>query len=436
MLLSITALCSQSVCTQTRMLGIEELFALAEEQSVSIQIYKTETEAAGEALKAAKAQRLPEIGVSLSASYLGNGQIWDRDFSNGMTIDMPHFGNNFALEAQQVIYAGGAISSGIKQAELSKSLAELDLQKNVQEIRFLLVGHYLNLYKLDNQILVLQKNMELTDQVIANMMARREQGTVLKNDITRYELQKEQLNLQLTRVMNDRRIANHQLVTTLHLPDSTEILPDTALLGEQISSLSEYDWQEIATANNIALKQAQTTVRLKEEMVKKERSEILPHISLVAADHLDGPITIEVPVLNNNFNYWYVGIGIKYNISSLFKNNHRIKQARLNVRRAQEQHRLAQEYVENAVQEGFVNFMTAFTDLQTQRNSVRLANENYSVTDNRYKNEMALLTDMLDASNMKLSADLGGRCIALQYDCPAYHVSALVVAGMLYRGYL
>lgn len=241
-----------------------------------------------------------------------------------MEVEMPHFGNNFALEAQQVIYAGGAISSGIKQAELSKSLAELDLRKNVQEIRFLLVGHYLNLYKLDNQILVLQKNMELTDQVIANMMARREQGTVLKNDITRYELQKEQLNLQLTRVMNDRRIANHQLVTTLHLPDSTEILPDTALLGEQISSLSEYDWQEIATANNIALKQAQTTVRLKEEMVKKERSEILPHISLVAADHLDGPITIEVPVLNNNFNYWYVGIGIKYNISSLFKNNHRM----------------------------------------------------------------------------------------------------------------
>lgn len=407
MLLSITALCSQSVCTQTRMLGIEELFALAEEQSVSIQIYKTETEAAGEALKAAKAQRLPEIGVSLSASYLGNGQIWDRDFSNGMEVEMPHFGNNFALEAQQVIYAGGAISSGIKQAELSKSLAELDLQKNVQEIRFLLVGHYLNLYKLDNQILVLQKNMELTDQVIANMMARREQGTVLKNDITRYELQKEQLNLQLTRVMNDRRIANHQLVTTLHLPDSTEILPDTALLGEQISSLSEYDWQEIATANNIALKQAQTTVRLKEEMVKKERSEILPHISLVAADCLDGPITIEVPVLNNNFNYWYVGVGIRYNISSLFKNNHNVKQARLNVRRAQEQRRLAQEQVENAVQEGFVNFMTAFTDLQTQKNSVRLANENYSVTDNRYKNEMALLTDMLDASNMKLSADLG-----------------------------
>ena len=120
------------------------------------------------------------MNVSLSASYLGNGKLWDRDFGNAMTVDMPHFGNNFALEAQQVIYAGGAISSGIRQAELGKLLAELDLQKNVQEVRFLLVGHYLNLYKLDNQIRVLQKNMELTDEVIANMKARREQGTVLK----------------------------------------------------------------------------------------------------------------------------------------------------------------------------------------------------------------------------------------------------------------
>ena len=403
----IAVLCSQGVCAQTRQMGIEELFRLADEQSKSIQTYRTGKEAAEEALKAAKAQRLPDVNVSLSASYWGNGKLWDRDFGNAMTIDMPHFGNNFALEAQQVVYAGGAISSGIRQAELGKLLAELDLQKNVQEIRFLLVGHYLNLYKLDNQIKVLQKNMELTDEVIANMKARREQGTVLKNDITRYELQKEQLNLQLTRVEDARKIVNHQLVTTLHLPEDTEIAPDTSLLDRQILTLTEEDWQDMAEANNIFLKQAQATIQLNEQKVKQERSERLPHISIVAAEHLDGPITIEVPVLDNNFNYWYIGIGVKYNISSLFKNNRKLKQARLNVRQAQEQRQLAQEQIENAVQEGYVNFLTAFTDLRTQENSVRLADENYHVTDNRYKNEMALLTDMLDASNMKLTADLG-----------------------------
>ena len=302
-LLCIAVLCSQGLCAQTRQMGIEELFRLADEQSKSIQTYRTGKEAAEEALKAAKAQRLPDVNVSLSASYWGNGKLWDRDFSNAMTVDMPHFGNNFALEAQQVVYAGGAISSGIKQAEIGKALAELDLQKNVQEIRFLLVGHYLNLYKLDNQIKVLQKNMELTDEVIANMKARREQGTVLKNDITRYELQKEQLNLQLTRVKDARRIANHQLVTTLHLPEDTEITPDTSLLDRQILTLTEEDWQELAEANNIFLKQTQATIQMNEQKVKQERAERLPHISIVAADHLDGPITIEVPVLDNNFNY-------------------------------------------------------------------------------------------------------------------------------------
>ena len=406
-LLYIAVLCSQGLCAQTRQMGIEELFRLADEQSKSIQTYRTGKEAAEEALKAAKAQRLPDVNVSLSASYWGNGKLWDRDFGNAMTIDMPHFGNNFALEAQQVVYAGGAISSGIRQAELGKLLAELDLQKNVQEIRFLLVGHYLNLYKLDNQIKVLQKNMELTDEVIANMKARREQGTVLKNDITRYELQKEQLNLQLTRVEDARKIVNHQLVTTLHLPEDTEIAPDTSLLDRQILTLTEEDWQDLAEANHIVLKQTQATIRMNEQKVKQERAERLPHISIVAAEHLDGPITIEVPVLDNNFNYWYIGIGVKYNISSLFKNNRKLKQARLNVRQAQEQRQLAQEQIENAVQEGYVNFLTAFTDLRTQENSVRLADENYHVTDNRYKNEMALLTDMLDASNMKLTADLG-----------------------------
>lgn len=409
MTLCIVALCSQSLCAQSspgRVMGIEEMFRLADENSKSIQTYSTGKEAADEALKAAKAQRLPDVNASLSFSYLGDGRLWDRDFKNGMNISMPHFGNNFALEAEQVVYAGGAINSGIAIAELSQQLAGLDWQKNRQEIRFLLIGYYLNLYKLNNQLLVLQKNLDLTEQVIRNMEARRDQGTVLKNDITRYELQKETLKLQIAQVQDSRKIMNHQLVITLHLPAGTEIVPDTTLLGTEIQTLAESDWQQMATQSNISLQQAGLNVKVNEQQVKLERSERLPKVAIVAAEHLDGPITIEVPTLDNNFNYWYVGIGVKYNFSSLYKNNKKLKQARLNARRAQEEHELAQEQIEIAVQDGYVNFLTSFTDLRTQEKSVELADENYAVISNRYKNELALLTDMLDASNMKLSADL------------------------------
>lgn len=400
-------LCSQYLCAQSRTMGIEEMFRLADENSKSIQTYRTGKEVADENLKAAKTQRLPDISASLSGSYWGNGKLWDRDFSNATKIDMPHWGNNFALEAQQVVYAGGAISSGIELAELEKQLAEMDWQKNRQEIRFLLVGHYLNLYKLHNQIEVLHKNLELTDQLIANMQARLEEGTALENDITRYELQRETLRLQLAKVEDACKIANHQLVITLHLPKGTVVQPDTTLNDSQIQTLSEANWQELAAQNNLNLQQAETGIKINRQRVKMERSERLPKISLVAAEHLDGPITIEVPVLDNNFNYWYVGVGVKYNISSLFKNNRKLKAARLNVRKAQETYELAQEQTNHAVQESYVNFLTSFTDLRTQQKSVELADQNYSVTSNRYQNDLALLTDMLDASNMKLSADLG-----------------------------
>lgn len=261
MVLCIAALCSQHPYAQSQVTGIEELFRLADENSTSIQAYRTGIEAADQALKAAKAQRLPDISASASASYLGDGRLWDRDFDNATRIDMPHFGNNFAIEAQQVIYAGGAISSGIRLAELEQQLAELDWQKNRQEIRFLLAGYYLDLYKLNNQLQVLQKNLELTEQMIAHMEARRREGTVLQNDITRYELQRETLKLQLAQVTDAAKILNHRLVTTLHLPEGTEITPDTTLLEHQVQTLAEDDWQALATQSHIATAYEATKAR-------------------------------------------------------------------------------------------------------------------------------------------------------------------------------
>ena len=51
-------------------------------------------------------------------------------------------------------------------------------------------------------------------------------------------------------------------------------------------------------------------------------------------------------------------------------------------------------------------FFLAFTICDTQEKSLELAAQNYSVVNNRYLNDLALITDMLDASNSKLNAEL------------------------------
>lgn len=78
-----------------------------------------------------------------------------------MRVGIPSFGNNFALEASQVIYAGGAVSSRIEMAQMGKQMAELDWRKNRQDIHFLLLGWYLDLYKTRNQIRVLDATLSL-----------------------------------------------------------------------------------------------------------------------------------------------------------------------------------------------------------------------------------------------------------------------------------
>ncbi|HRL64817.1 MAG TPA: TolC family protein [Segatella copri] len=104
---------------QTKM-TIAQLFERIEENSKSLRTSKSGVEAASIGIESAKSKKLPDLDASLSFSYIGNALMTDRDFSNAQGLKSPHFGNNFAFQAQQVVYAGGAINAGIRLAELGK----------------------------------------------------------------------------------------------------------------------------------------------------------------------------------------------------------------------------------------------------------------------------------------------------------------------------
>ena len=79
------------------------------------------------------------------------------------------------------------------------------------------------------------------------------------------------------------------------------------------------------------------------------RSERIPKIALFAGNRFDGPIIIEVPPINKNFNYWYVGVGVKYNFASLYKTNKSVSRSKYSVQRVREQYEDAKEQTELAV---------------------------------------------------------------------------------------
>ena len=401
--LTVTAVAAQN---NDHRLTVKELFELVETGNKQLQTQKQGEVVASQGITVAKSQRLPEINSSISASYIGNVVMTDREFDNVHGFSSPHFGNSLAVEAQQVVYAGGAVNAGIRMAELQHEQSQAATSLTRQQQRFLALGFYLDLLKLDNRMKVFDENIALTQVLIDNIGEKFSQGMALRNDITRYELQMETLKLGKEKLANQRSILNYQLCQTLGLDESTQIMPDEHVASEAYANNSMADWQAEATTHSPLLQQSSIGIEMAKNNEKLTRSEMLPKVALVAADNFDGPITFELPPVNKNLNVWYAGIGVKYNISSLFKSNKKLQQARLATQQQELSHKANAEHVSQQMQQAWTYYQQAYVELETQKKKVQLAAQNYDVMNERYLNQLALVTDMVDASNLKLNAEM------------------------------
>ena len=398
-----------------RKMTVDELFQLVESNSKTLRQEKISVEFAKKGIEAARSARLPELTASASVSMNGDVVMMDRDFTNAHGFAAPRWGNSLALEAQQVVYAGGAIDAGIALATLQHQQAQVDEQQRRQQQRFLALGQYLEIFKLKNREQVVRQNIDLTQRLINDIQAKHEQGMALKNDVTRYELQMETLRLSLKKLQDQRGILNHQLCNQLGIDG--EIIPSltTDPMPEQNSPIrslspkgegSEMSWQNRALTTAPSIQKAEIGQKIASQQLRLAKSEMRPKVAMVAADNFNGPFTYDIPPIDKNFNFWYVGVGVKYPISSLFKQTKKVQQARIHTRQAEQSYTVAAEQLNNQVQQAYTYYQQAFVELETQQKSVQLAQQNYQVVNDRYLSQLALITDMIDASNIKLDAEL------------------------------
>ena len=392
--------------SDTLRLTLTDVFTRIENENQTMSMLRTAQEDAEEGIKSAKNARYPEINAELNVSYIGDSFLTDRNFSNYTKAPSPDFGNGFTLEAQQVVYAGGAVNSAVKMAEHEGHMSEAVISKSRQGLRLMAAGEYLDLFRTDNSIKVYKENIALTTKLIEEINARREQGLALAADVTRYELRLEMLKLDLVRLQNTREIMNYRLVNSLGLPEGTVI---SSILGddEDMRDRSRQNWQEIAADASPEMKVSGIKADMALTRQKLVRSERLPKIAVVAYENFNGPITFEIPPIDKNLNIWYVGLGIRYNFSSLYKSGHKLKQAAIEVRQAEQAKNVTEENLRNDVQKAYADYMQSYVELETRKKSLQLADENYERIHDRYMEQLVLVTDMLDAFNMKLDAELG-----------------------------
>lgn len=408
---------------------LEQLFESAERNSLQLRPSFSAGEEAGREISIARAGRLPDINASLSFSFIGDGFTTKRNFSDYQKASIPHYGNALSVGITQPVYTGGAISAGIKLAELKLTASRYatDLQRD--NIRFQIAGFYLDIYKYCNLRGVVEQNIAQARKVLEEMDARYEQGVALQNDITRYELLVSNLELQLIKINNTIGILNNNLVALAGLPEGTVIEPDQTILDKSLPTQGESSWQTDASLNSPVIRLAESKVDISKKAEDITKSEFFPKVGLQAAWTIDGPILVEVPPINRNLSYWYAGVGISYNISSLFKSNKSLSRSRAATVHATDELAAARENTELAVRADYIRYLEAYEELNTQQKSVELAMRNYNTVFTRYSADMALITDMLDAANSKLDAEQ--QLVNARINIIYYYYKLLFISGKI-----
>lgn len=399
------SLLSGGVCAYSQtVVSLEDLFESAEHNSLQLRPDISAQAEAEQEISVARSALLPEIEASLSASYIGDGFTTRRNFTDYQRAPIPHLGTGVSVGVTQPIYTGGAVTTSIEMARLKSLASRQSTELSRDNLRLELTRYYFDLYKHHNLRGVVESSIASAEEVLTHIKARYDQGAALRNDITRYELLIADLNLELVRIDNTIDILNYNLVRLAGLPEGLRIAPDQRLLSQALPTEGEQWWQQEADLNSPSLKLARSGVAISRKAESMVLSERRPKIGLQAGWTLDGPILVEVPPINRNLSYWYVGVGVKYNLSSLYKNNRSLKRSRLATIKADDELRAASERVNLDVRSAHIKYLEAFEVLKSREKSVELADRNYDNISTRYDEGMALVTEMLDAADSRLRA--------------------------------
>ena len=398
-------LCVTSFAQRT--MTLSEMYAAADSLNATVRAADFGVEEAKAGVEVAKNAYLPTVQVSADVSWIGLGYSMDRNFTNAVDEELPAFGNNIALQVSQVVFAGGTITNGIKAAQIGSQLSEVQAQSHRNEIRYLIAGTSLEIVKLQNQLQALQSNIELTEKVLEQMRTRFKEGTILRSDISRYELLLKNLEFNKSKMESAAGIMSARLTMAIGLPEDERVTPqlDTSLPQREAS----FD-----AAQSPAIRSANLAADLSETQLKIAKGERLPSLALYAGDTFNGPdVTTFISGkmagygrLDKNFNFATVGIGIRYNLDNLYKSGKKIRQSQAALEKSRAEADAAENGINLALTAARSEYIDAFTQSDIRRQALELALTTYRQVSDRYNSGMATITDLLDAATAKLESEM------------------------------
>lgn len=376
---------------------LSEVWQKAEEHSRLIHIRKKATGIAEEEIKDAQAERYPELGIKGSAEKATNIPIYENGlFSKPAQHEVIHTLYRLGADMYLNLYNGNKLNLKIAEDRTLHQISTIRQNQAVSDIHYRAATLYLDLQKS-----IIFKNLiteDIADQEkqLKEIKTFHKNGTVLKSDVLRVELDLSKRKMALVTIENDILITTQKLNIIIGEPDEQIILPATPDIHQDDNKTYEQFLAE-AFHHSFPYHLSEQQTELSKIQLRQIKANVRPKLGMYGDFYYANPQIFLYP-----YNpYWYslgvAGLKASFPISAFYHNTHKVRAAKLELEKEEEAHKDTEDKVRQQVKEAFLRYKESLAQIKVAEVNVVQAEENARIIKNTYFNQTSLITDLLDA---------------------------------------
>ncbi|MDQ6813488.1 MAG: TolC family protein [Bacteroidota bacterium] len=420
---------------QGRLITLKEAIDLSIKNSNQLKGSQARIQEASAALTEAVERKMPEVAVSGAHIRLNSPNINLKTKSSSSSSGSgtstepsgsgkPTSATYGLVNASLPIYAGLRIRYGIESSKYLEEAARLDAENDREAVILNTINAFDNLYKSRAAVDLVKESLEGSRQRVKEFSSLEKNGILPRNDLLKAQLQESNVELSLLDAENNWKLSNINMNLMLGLPDTTVLSVnenDLQMTAIQLKPVEEYVQLSIQNRKDIAAlnlrKKAANTG------VKAAKGGSYPSIALTG-----GYIAADVPNILTVTNALNIGVGVKYNLSSLWKNAE-VDQAKAREKQLESNEDALNDNVRLQVNQAYQNYLLSTKKIQVYQTAIAQAEENFKIVRNKFQNQLATTTDLLDADVAQLQARLNAAFA--KADASVSYNKLLQTAGLL-----
>jgi len=388
-----------------RKITLDEAIDLSIKNSKPLKAAHARIEQAAANTVISKQNQLPDLKVS--ASYLRLTQP---------NIDMQYKANNNGNTNEPIkisqaaygivnlslpVYSGMRIQYGIRSSEFLEKAAVLDADQDKDAVILNTIDAFSNLYKAKANLRVIMENLAQSKSRDADFANLEKNGLLARNDKLKALLQTANIELALADVENNLKMTMVNMNIMLGLPEETVLIPDSASMVEPGTVRSLTDYEQLALQNRKDMQAIAYRKKASQVGIQTAKADYYPSLAVTG-----GYIAADIPNFITITNAVTFGVGLSYNVSSLWKTTAHVTEAKAKLAEVQANEEELNDQVRRQVNQAYEALLTANKKIEVSQTAIEQGKENYKIVKNKYDNSLLTVTDLLDANALMLQSQI------------------------------